>query len=85
MYEVFLGGYSTLKNACDFYVHQVSCKCVKKHSIFAKYSFFELPKKNTSCKLFCNIYGSFCDSILFSIRNFNLRNLKDNGYTANDA
>ncbi len=48
-YEVFLGGYSTLKNDyITFYIHHVTYKCEKKksfHCRFAKYSFFKLPEK----------------------------------------
>ncbi len=46
-YEVFLGGYSTLKNGyITFYICHVTCKCKKKkfHCSFAKYSFIELPE-----------------------------------------
>ncbi len=88
-YEVFLGGYSTLKNDyLTFYICQVTCKCEKKkhfHCSFAKYSFFELPEKSphASVKTFLRYMGVFAKLTfplgVFSIRNFNLRNLKGNG------
>ncbi len=56
------------------------------HCTFANYSFFELPEKtpHASVKTFFAIYGSFCEIDafplgVFSIFNFNLRNLKGNG------
>ncbi len=64
MYEVFLGGYSTLKNDyLTFYIRHVSCKCAKKrfHCSYAKYSFFELPEKppHASVKTFLRYMGVF--------------------------
>ncbi len=88
-YEVFLGGYSTLKNDyLTFYICQVTCKCAKKTFPlqFCEIFFFRIAWKITSCerKNFFAIYGSFCEIDtfplgVFSIRNFNLRNLKGNG------
>ncbi len=53
---------------------------------------FRFAWKTTSCerKNFFAIYGSFCEIDafplgVFSIRNFNLRNLKDNGNAPNDS
>ncbi len=95
MYEVFLGGYSTLKSDhMTFYIRHVACKCGKNVSIavLAKYSFFRIAQKTTSCerKNFFAIYGSFCEIDafplgVFSIRNFNLRNLKGNGNAPSKA
>ncbi len=59
------------------------------HCTFANYSFFELPEKTPHAsvkKNFFAIYRSFCEIDafplgVFSIRNFNLRNLKGNGNT----
>ncbi len=88
MYEVFHGGYSTLKNDHVTFAYArrpVNEKKNCSHCTFAKYSFFELPEKppHGSVKTFFAIYGSFCEIAMFplgvfSIRNFNLHNLKGN-------
>ncbi len=82
MYEVFLGGYSTLNNDyVTFYIRPVTCKCEKTFPFH-----FRMPEKppHASVKNFFAIYGSFCEIYtfqlgVFSIRNFYLRNLKGNG------
>ncbi len=75
MHEVFLGGYSTLKNDyMTFYVRHVTCKCKKTFPlyIFCLY--------NT---IFFVINGIFFAKLMhlgiFSIHNINLHNLKGNG------
>ncbi len=64
-YELFLWGYSTLKNDyMTFYICHVTCKCGKKkrfHCTSANYSFFELPEKppHVSVKTFLRYIGVF--------------------------
>ncbi len=59
------------------------------HCSFANYSFFELPEKppHASVKTFLRYMGVFAKLTfplgVFSIRNFNLRNLKGNGNAPN--
>ncbi len=67
MYEVFLGGYGTLKNDCDFYVHQVSCKCVKKHSIavLRNIPFSNCLKKTPHVSFFAIYMGVFAIQFCF--------------------
>ncbi len=84
MYEVFLGGYSTLNNDyVTFYIRHVTCKYKKKNRF---HSTFECLKKppHASVKTFLRLYGSFCEIYtfqlgVFSIHNFYLHNLKGNG------
>ncbi len=62
MYEVFLGGYGTLKNDyMTFYIRHVTCKCEKKTFPFQNYSFFELTEKppHASVKTFLRYMGVF--------------------------
>ncbi len=77
-----------------FNIHHVTCKCEKKrfHCSFENYSFFALPEKppHASVKTFFAIYGRFCEIGafplgVFSIRDFNLHNLKGNGNASNDS
>ncbi len=71
-----------------FYIHHLICKCEKKrfHCSFANYSLFALPENPPHARVnfFFAIYGRFCEIDafplgVFSMRNFNLRNLKGNG------
>ncbi len=82
IYEVFLGGYSTLKNDHMTLMYAMWKKHF--HWSCAKYSFVELPEKTPCERNFVfAIYGHFYEIDVFplgafSIRNFNLHNLKAN-------
>ncbi len=87
-YELFLGGYSTLKND---HVTFSYARWLKKKIQFCEIFLFRIAWKITSCecKNFFAIYGSFCEIDMFplgifSIHTFNLRNLKGNGNIVND-
>ncbi len=64
MYEVFLGGYSTLKNDHVTFMYAKWAVNVKKMFPLqlCKIFFFRIAWKSTSCKRknFFTIYGSFC-------------------------
>ncbi len=93
-YEVFLGGYSTLKN--DYLIFAYATWPVNAEKTFplqfCEIFLFRIAWKTTSCKRknFFAIYGSFreIDAFplgVFSIRNFNLRYLKSNGNSSSDV
>ncbi len=87
-YEVFLGGYSTLKSDhMTFYICHLTCKCEKEKFPL---QFCEIFLFRIARKTFFAIYGSFCEIDtfplgIFSILNFNLRNLKGNGNAPSKA
>ncbi len=78
-HDVFLGGYSALKNDYrTFYVCHVTCKCEKKNISGALLRIINFSNYLKNHQLFCDKWEFLQSLGFFSIRNINLRKLKGN-------